>query len=908
MGFLILRVGFFAACVSLMSGVFGSAAVGAESLYAEQITATNAATHIKTGPDSTAGLGDWALSNGTLCVTLANLDHAGDLAASGGTLRDIGFCNRHDDHFVSSQDLLNGSQSEPVNMSKIEAFSDKQQASLVTLGAYMGMHVETHYSLDPQAPNRLKIKKRIWRHNEDAIDPGLFGSMAFNYRSMESFLLSTKDGTRSNGFVQEKFVGRSTMALTDAARSVDTIIMLSPHDAEAPISYGWQVVSARRQNQDGSEPEALPVFALADKSALAFLTLVEPLMIGDGSQLGLLQLLQVPFLSLELGEEIHIEEHITVAPSFDVAAITDQFYPQAARLSGRIQAGPGQKSVLHIDRADGAPFTQTSPQDDGQFSARLPAGDYRLRVVAQGNPPQTHWLRIDQEDLTIDPITVTAAARIELPQGKAMRLSFQGIGATPNPDFADQLTGYAETAEDGLIADRKAFNTHLAGKLGDPTHVYLPPGNYQVYAVRGPEFSVETTTLTVTDASPQNLTIQAPKRVIQTPNFIAADLHVHSGPSFDNAFSTRKRVRTFVAEHGEVMVAAEHDTIFDFNPLLKQMQLSDQMIAITGSEVTSTVNSTRAPYSIGHINFFPLEPRPQLYQRGVVAHENRRTRDVLYDMHTSFDAPFSQLNHARDDFALSGELPDDYEDIIDPESFFTHMGVAGHPFNPQKPLTSVPNNSLVEADPVTQFRDIDFDAMELMNGTQSYRPERTQALRADWHALLSQGERISGTANSDSHETSQQVALPRNMVHTASDKLADFDITAFVKALRKGDFYGTTGPFFELELSGAKMGDTHTGPSGILKGRIFSADWVDVDTLEVQLNGRPLASLDIAADGRFSVPVTSASDAYVTIEVRGAPGDIYKAVYPGYFPYAYSNPIYIDADADGTWTPPGLAE
>jgi hypothetical protein len=908
MGFSSLRVSFVAACVGSILALSGSAALSAGRLYAEQITKANAATHIQKGPDASGGIGDWALSNGTLCVTLADLDHAGDLAASGGTLRDIGFCNRADDHYVSSQDLLNGSQSEPVHISDIQAVNDPQQASLVTRGGFMGLQVETQYSLDPKAPTRLKIKKRIWRDQDDAANPGLFASMAFNYHSMESFLLSTQHGARSNGFVQEKFVGRGTMALSDAARSVDTIIMLSAHDAEVPISYGWQVVSARRQNQDGSEPEALPVFALADKSALAFLTLVEPLMIGDGSKLGLLQLAQVPFLSLELGEEIHIEEHITVAPSFDVAAITDQLYPSAARLSGRIEAGPGQKSVLHLDRADGAPFTQISPQEDGQFSLRLPAGEYRLRVVSQGNPPHNQWVRIEQDDLTIEPVQLSPAARIALPQGEAMRLSFHGLGDTPNPDFADQLTGYAETGEDGLIAHRKAFNTHLAGKLGDPTHVYLRPGNYQVYAVRGPEFSVETTRLSVTNASPQNLAIATPKRVLQTPNFIAADLHVHSGPSFDNAFSTRKRVRSFVAEHGEVMVASEHDTIFDFNPLLKQMQLSDAMIAITGSEVTSTVNSARAPYSIGHINFFPLEPRPQLYQRGVVAHENRRTREVLYDMHRNFAAPFSQLNHARDSFALSGELPDDYQDKIDPESFFTHMGVAGHPFNPSQPLTSAPNNSLIEADPVTKFRDLDFDAMELMNGTQSYRPERTQALRADWHALLSQGERITGTANSDSHDTTQQVALPRNMVHSASDTLADFDTDAFMKSLRKGAFYGTTGPFLELDFSGAKMGDTYSGASGILKGRVYSADWVNVDTLEVQLNGRRLASLDIAPDGRFSIPITSPADAYLTLEVSGTAGDIYQAVYPGFFPYAYSNPIYIDADADGIWTPPGLGQ
>ena len=65
---------------------------------------------------------------------------------------------------------------------------------------------------------------------------------------------------------------------------------------------------------------------------------------------------------------------------------------------------------------------------------------------------------------------------------------------------------------------------------------------------------------------------------------MAADMHVHSAPSLDNAFAPQKRVRTFVAEHGEIMVAAEHDTVFDFNPILRDMGLTDKMVAITGTE------------------------------------------------------------------------------------------------------------------------------------------------------------------------------------------------------------------------------------------------------------------------------------------------------------------------------------
>ena len=77
------------------------------------------------------------------------------------------------------------------------------------------------------------------------------------------------------------------------------------------------------------------------------------------------------------------------------------------------------------------------------------------------------------------------------------------------------------------------------------------------------------------------------------------------------------------------------------------MGVADQMIAITGTEVTSTQRTPRAPYSIGHMNFFPLTPKPHAHKRGLPNHENRRTRSVLDDMHVHFDAPVAQLNHPR---------------------------------------------------------------------------------------------------------------------------------------------------------------------------------------------------------------------------------------------------------------------
>ena len=878
-------------------------AVAAE-LLATQITPANAARHVENGPDAVGGIGDWILSNGTLCVMVAGLANEGDFSPRGGTLRDIGFCGRDDDQFVSQQDLIDGSLGKPVEIVDVRGSMSAEAAGLTTLGSYKGLMIETRFTLNLEDKTRIGISKRIWRADEDAAEPGILTTATLNYESMPVFLMNSREPSKSNGFEQVEFSSRGVLSYTQAAQAVDTVMMMSPQDLARPVSYAMRQLSATLRR--GDEEEKPPAFVLADSSALAFLTLTEPFTIGDGSKLGLIQLLQVPFMGLDYGDEIYLEEEVLVAPSADVQALTDVMFADAPLLRGQIKNN-GRPALVHIDRADGAPFTQTTPDAEGRFSARVPVGDYRLRILPMAGEAIIESFSMTAKGTQLAAIKLPPAARISLPRGAAMRLAFRGKGETQNPHFEDTLTGYSITGADGPVPMRRVSDVHLTGEAMDPTHIYLANGDYTVYATRGPEYEVTTTALSVRDGEDRTLHITPPTRAVKTQNHIAADFHVHAAPSLDNAFSTVKRVRTFVAEHGEVMVAAEHDTIYDFNPLVKQMGVDGQMIAITGSEVTSTQRTPRAPFSIGHMNFFPLTPKPHAHKRGVPNHENRRTRSVLDDMHFHFDDPVAQLNHPRETLDLAGkELPDDFAERIGDEMFFDHMGVAGHPYNPHRPITSAPNNSLIDPDPVTGTRDIDFDVMEILNGTQDYKPDRVAATRQDWLSLVSQGIKLSASANSDSHNKWQQVALPRNMVRVGRDTIADFSMRRFTDAVRAGAFYGTTGPFMELTLGSAKIGETHKGRKAILRGRIFSADWARADTLRVQLNGKTKQTLRLAPDGRFELPLDFAADSYVTIEAEGEAQEIYRAIYPGFFPYVYSNPIYVDANGDGEWTPPGL--
>ncbi|MFT6490765.1 MAG: hypothetical protein ACJAXQ_001549, partial [Parvibaculaceae bacterium] len=206
-------------------------------VLAQQITATNAETLIQGGPDAVGGIGDWLLSNGTICAVITNVNHESDLSINGGTLNDLGFCDRDDDQFVTAQDLLGGSRSTPVNITRIDSAVGDGAASLLTFGVQGDVTVETRYTVREDAPSRLFISKHIRRHDENADGFSVFTPVMLNYHSMEPFVLASNDLSKSTGFALEEFVTRGPSAFGDAARPADTIITLGPADSLVPISY-----------------------------------------------------------------------------------------------------------------------------------------------------------------------------------------------------------------------------------------------------------------------------------------------------------------------------------------------------------------------------------------------------------------------------------------------------------------------------------------------------------------------------------------------------------------------------------------------------------------------------------------------------------------------------------------------
>ena len=889
------------ACLLLLASiVWGSAASAKptdtsdsadDRFAAELITAANIRALDQTGTNAAGGIGDWHLTNGVLCAIVSSVEHGTVLGATGGSLVDLSYCDRGGDQWIAFKELLNGSRRQVCGAEEIVPQQQGTSASLVVRGRYDGVHCETRYAFDDRADDRLRVTTSVERRAEGERVFSVAASFA-TAQSFTSFVGSANLLQPDRGFVLREYSSHGIREISKAASPADLVVNVGRAEGDAEIAYGRRIVSATLENEKG-EGREVPVFLLVDQGASVALAMVRPFWLGSGSSFGLLQLLQTRWMDLRVGHRVVIEQEVLVGDRADVASITDRLVPDAPLLTGSVDDA---SAVIHIETEDGAPITATRPEASGDFSARVPAGRIRLRVRTAPGREVIVPVEVGSDGALVPRIAVGTPARVTLPAIGPARLVFIGEGDTPDPDFDEDLTDLRYVhgrSSRGVFPPVR--DVSLGGVAGDPAAVRLAPGTYRVLATRGPEYSVTQSRVEVKAEEEVRLAIDAPALEVPTKGWIAADFHVHSGFSMDNPFPLPDRLAAFAGQGGEVLVATEHENAVDLAPAARALGYAARLALVTGVEVTDEAPTPENPNTIGHANIFPYPPDPTRYMNGAPLHGGLRWRDVIAETQARHPASIWQLNHAQH-VTLEGKQ------VQHPQAFLSHMGAAGHGFDPSLPLTDEWNRSLIEPDPHSGVRDIDFDAIELLNGKQhpSY-----EALRETWFSMLRQGERLVGTANSDSHHFAQLVAVPRNYVRQDADDPRALDERSFVEAIRQGHVYGTTGPILDVRLGDAHIGDQFAGDRGTLVVSVRAAHWVPVSELRVFVNGERVYSESSANGREHRVTLDFSGDSFVTVEVAGEGSELFAALLPGHSSFAFTNPIFVDADANGAWEAPG---
>lgn len=858
----------FACCAALCAA---AATPGAPR--AERIDADNFARVAVRGSHAIGGRGDWAIGNGVLCATVAAADHETYLSTRGGVLIDVGHCDRADDLWNAAHPLFNMSKDRVIAYDEVHVERDATSASIVASGARNGVAIRTVYRLAQDQPDRLQIDTTLTRRQADSTRLFLFGLLNLHpNRTLSPFSLSLRHAAYNRGFAHPPLDIDSTRSVIAAMQPSEWQILVgSPNTA--PVSYGWGIVGAGHIDATGKRTP-LPLFAFNSQDVTMFGVFSAPLFHAREKP-GLLEFAQTPWLDLAVGETLHIDQRILLGDRADVANLTDRLY-DGGWLQGRLDR-PRPVSV-HVDAEDGTPLTMVVPDADGAFAARVPAGTRRvqLRVAGDGVQAFARPVALEGPRTDVGTLSVPPPATLVLPRGSPMRIIFTGIDGTPDPLLFDDGRQFA-------VGDRHFHNAHahnsvaLAGVDADDRHIALAPGRYRVLATRGPFHTVTETTLEAVGGAVQYLGIDPPRRVVPTAGWLSADFHVHSGYSFDSDLQPPRRLAQFVAQDADVMVASEHNVAVDYRGWLARLGLERRLAVIGGTEVTGIAHGPGAPHTMGHANVFPLAAQPGEFLGGALPHEDRALGDVIGAYKKAHPTLFFQLNHPR--------TTDRDADM----AYFNHLGAGARGFDPQQTLGYRQNAALLQPR-LHGYRDIDFDGMELLNGAAF---DAYEAVRADWFSLLRQGFIKVGTANSDAHATADTVALPRNLVRFDMPDPAALDAQAFVAAVKAGKVVGSTGPLLDMTLDGIGLGGVLHGNSGTLTVRVEAAPWVGVERLDIYVNGRRWQTVPIRAGATHSVWMNFTEPSFVTAEVHGTAGDIYRSVAPGLAPMAFTNPIFV---------------
>ena len=237
---------------------------------------------------------------------------------------------------------------------------------------------------------------------------------------------------------------------------------------------------------------------------------------------------------------------------------------------------------------------------DGSFGGRLPVGNYLLvahdhdRVVSVPVPVTITKAQTSEVGLVV-PRSARLVVTVTDERGRALPSK---ISLRPHAGTPANITALGDPYYSGGFS-------HVAF-LGDGlAELAIPPGTYDVFVTRGPEYSLWTSavdlglTQGVTVGTGQSAELAAVlTREVDSTGFIAADLHVHSAPSHDSGISLPLRTLTMVAEGVEFFVATDHDVITEFRPVIEQMGLDRWVQASAGLETTTI--------ELGHFLGFPL--------------------------------------------------------------------------------------------------------------------------------------------------------------------------------------------------------------------------------------------------------------------------------------------------------------
>ena len=512
-------------------------------------------------------------------------------------------------------------------------------------------------------------------------------------------------------------------------------------------------------------------------------------------------------------------------------------------------------ATVEARHPDGKVVLSVRAERDGRYALPLPPGSYELLLRAPGGE-DTANLQLEQGKTPVDvkliapePGQLRFSVVDEAQRPLPARWTVSGIPPTQTPSF-----GPAERAEG---AGRAGYTLTGEGR------VQLPPGKYSIVFSQGPERALWESLIDVSQEKGATVRAELPRKV-ETPGWIAGDFHLHAAPSHDSSISLEDRVVSLIASGIEVAVPTDHNHTTDYAPSVATLGAKSRIFSMPGVEMTTQ--------TFGHFNAYPYPKEQVLPKLGDLS-----PNGLFSKLRELAPGALIQVNHPR-------------------------MGGIGY-FNAGK---LDPNVAEFARDGFS----LDFDVIEVVNGFELGQPEVMERNLLEWFSLLSAGRRYTAVGNSDSHWLSREfVGYPRTYLRVSSDDPTAVTPEEVVAALRAGRAFVTNGPFLDVTLGDAGPGDLAKATEGrvTLSVKVRAPAWVDVTRAEAWVNGVRAGVAPAIPDAKGDLRLVWQTDfelerdSWIVVVVHGEHNLDVVLPKVGAKPFAFTNPIWIDADGDGSY-------
>lgn len=533
---------------------------------------------------------------------------------------------------------------------------------------------------------------------------------------------------------------------------------------------------------------------------------------------------------------------------------------KVGRVVGHIEPAPAWATV-EARYADGKPALTVRADKDGKYELPLPPGEYLLKLHAPGGEDERR-VRVEAGATVVSRLVaplpgrlsfrITDAAGLEMPA----RVLVRGVPPTPDPVLG-------EVVEMGGGLQNVLYLRNGVGEAD------VRPGKYRVTVSRGPEYSLIDEEIEVSAAVGRAVHAVL-ERTVDTRGWVACDFHLHAAPSHDSSVSLEARVLSLLAEGVEFAVATDHDHVTDYAPAVERLEAQRDIATARGIEITTL--------HWGHFNAYPLPfgTRP-------FVHSETPPSELFAAVRARAPGAVIQVNHPR-------------------------MPGVGY-FN------------RIELDAATgqaasENASLEFDAIEVVNGYDLEAPAFIQQNLREYFTLLNYGRRYTATGSSDSHRlVINWAGYPRTYVRVPDDEVGAVDPSDVARAVLAGHVQVSNGIFLALAVNGtAGPGETVTGRRATISLEARAPSWVDVSGVELWVNGVLTDTAPARAHQKppknilWHTELDLDRDSWIVVVARGERP--MSAVFDRrrVLPFAFTNPVFVDADEDGVFTPPAAEE